>query len=60
LARAKGPARGDAGENPAEGGLDIRLVNRHLDVARFVHGVEDATIFSELQQFRDGQGLEEL
>jgi hypothetical protein len=31
----------------AESGLDVRLVNKHLDTARFAHGVEDATLFSE-------------
>ena len=30
-----------------QGGLDVRLINKHLDKARFVHGVEVDTVFTE-------------
>jgi hypothetical protein len=32
---------------PAQGGLDVRLINKHLDKARFVNGVEVETVFTE-------------
>jgi hypothetical protein len=41
---------GVAGENSTQNGLDVWMVNRHLDTARFAHGVEDATLFSETSQ----------
>ena len=37
------PAQG----GPMQAGLDVRLVNKHLDKAQFVNGVEVGTVFSE-------------
>jgi len=44
---------------PAQGGLDIRLINKHLDKARFVNGIEVETVFTETTE-PGGNGVSAL